>query len=39
LRVPPREKEYWKRISKIAEPEWRIVKQSEHIGPEGPGGK
>jgi hypothetical protein len=31
-RAPPRDKEYWKRISKIVEPEWRIVKQSEYIG-------
>ncbi len=38
-RVLPRDKEHWKRISNIAELEWRIVKQSEHIGPEGPGGK
>jgi hypothetical protein len=32
-RAPPRDKEYWKRISKLAEPEWRIVKKSGHIGP------
>jgi hypothetical protein len=38
-RAPPRDKEYWKRISKIVEPEWRIDKQREYIGPEGPGGK
>jgi hypothetical protein len=38
-RAPPREKDYWKRISKLAEPEWMIVKQSGYIGPEGPGGK
>jgi hypothetical protein len=38
-RVLPRDKEYWKRINNIVEPEWRIVKQSEYIGPERPGGK
>jgi hypothetical protein len=38
-RAPPDDKEYWKRISKIIEPEWRIVKQRGNIGPEGPGGK
>ncbi len=38
-RAPPRDKDYWKRISKLAEPEWMIVKQSGYIGPEGPGGK
>jgi hypothetical protein len=38
-RAPPDDKEYWKRISKIIQPEWRIVKQTGNIGPEGPGGK
>jgi hypothetical protein len=37
-RAPPKDKEYWKRISKLTEPEWRIVKQNRGIGSDGPGG-
>jgi hypothetical protein len=32
-RAPPKDKEYWKRISKILEPEWRTVKNSGDNGP------
>ncbi len=32
-RAPPRDKEYWKRISKLSEPEWWIVKKSGYTGP------
>jgi hypothetical protein len=32
-RAPPKDKEYWKRISKILEPEWRTVKNSGNNGP------
>jgi hypothetical protein len=38
-RAPPRNKEYWKRISKIEEPEWRAGKRDGTIGPERPGGE
>ncbi len=38
-RAPPRNKEYWKWISKIEEPEWRACKRDGTIGPERPGGE
>jgi hypothetical protein len=31
-RVPPRNKEYWKRIISLVEPEWMIAKYVESIG-------
>ncbi len=37
-RAPLRDKEHWKRISNIAEPEWRVVKKDRFISPEEPGG-
>jgi hypothetical protein len=37
-RMPLRDKKHWKRISNIAEPEWRVVKKDGFIGPEEPGG-
>jgi hypothetical protein len=38
-RAPPRDKDYWKCISKLVEPEWRFARQNGKTGPEGPGGK
>ncbi len=36
-RVPPRVKEYWKRIISLGEPEWMIAKLEESIGLQRPG--
>jgi hypothetical protein len=37
-RVPPRNKEYWKRLVGLVEPEWMIAKSEESISLKRPGG-